>query len=297
MQEFDPNENPGVARSVGEIVDRVTLLVHDEIELAKAELMSAVQNLVRGTVAGVLGGIFAVFGLVIFLQAVALFLNDLFDWDNYPWLGYLVVAMMLFIFGALAAFFAAKKIKKGSQLTPEMAIEEARKTQEALRPPEPVEAQVVPATAQQATQQATQPTTQPATKPATQQTKPATPSAAPAKPAAPAPGKPAAPAPAGDDKSAKRAAKEAAKAKAKAEKQRAKEEEAAAKAKAKADKEAAKARAEAEQQAEKARKQAEKQAEKDRKQAEKAAKKAGDKKQSKGDDQPPKAGPPAAGGN
>ncbi len=163
MQEFDPQDNPGVARSVGEIVDRVTLLVHDEIELAKSEVLAAVQDLVRGTVAGVLGGIFAIFGLVIFLQAAALFLNDLFDWNAYPWLGYLAVAMLLFIFGAIAALVAMRKIKKGSQLTPDLAIAEARKTQDALRPPEPVDAAVVPAGVVQAQAQAQEQAPAPAT--------------------------------------------------------------------------------------------------------------------------------------
>ena len=108
MQDFDPqDDNLGVARAIGEIVDRTTLIVHDEIELGKAEILAAVQDLVRGSVAGILGGIFGVFGLVIFLQAGALFLNDLFNWNAYPWLGYLTVAMILFIFGGIAAWIAA----------------------------------------------------------------------------------------------------------------------------------------------------------------------------------------------
>lgn len=304
LQEFDPQDNPGVARSIGEIVDRVTLLVHDEIELAKTEILAAVQDLLRGTVAGVLGGIFAVFGLVIFLQAAALFLNDLFDWNSYPWLGYLVVAFTLFIFGGIAAFVAMRKIKKGSQLTPELAIAEARKTQEALRPPEPIEGAVVP------TGEVVE-----AQPPAAAQPVPAAP-VAPA-PAAPAPPAPAPPAPPVSDKTAKRAAKEAEKARAKAEKeaakaraeaekqaekarqvaakQQAEAEKQAAKEKAEAEKQAAKAKDEADKQAAKAKAEADKQAAKARKQAEKQAKKDGKKSGGKGDGGPGGANQPPAG--
>ncbi len=273
MQDTDPrDDNLGVARSIGEIVDRTTLLVHDEIELAKAEVRSSLQDLLRGSVAGVLGGVFAVFGLVIFLQALALFLNDLFDWDSYPWLGYLTVAMGLFIIGGIVALFAMRSIKKGSQLTPEMAIEEARKTQEALKGPEPLEAEAVAVTT--AAPVAAQPAA----------AVPAQPAAA--QPAQPVPAEPA-PLPPLDEKTAKRAAKEAEKARAQAEKEAAKQASEAAKqaardrkaaeqAAANAKREAAKAQAAADKQAAKQAAQAEKLAKQEEKARAKAAKKRGD---------------------
>lgn len=129
----NPRETPPLGQSVGEIIDRTTALVHEEIELAKAEVAIALKNLLRGSVASILGGVFAFFGLIILLMGISLFLTDLIN-DDYPWIGFFVVAVFLFVIGAIAAAFALKKIQKGSRIVPEMAIDEARKTQDALRP-------------------------------------------------------------------------------------------------------------------------------------------------------------------
>lgn len=131
FNEKEQPENPGIARSVGEIIDNFTLLVHDEIELAKAEVAQSAQNLLRGSVAGVLGGVFAFFGLFIFLIGISFLINDALDFGNWP--GFLIVAFMLFFFGAIAAVFALRKIKKGSHIAPTKAIAEARLTQAALQ--------------------------------------------------------------------------------------------------------------------------------------------------------------------
>ncbi|MBI5309472.1 MAG: phage holin family protein [Actinobacteria bacterium] len=128
----DPRETPPLGQSVGEIIDRTTTLVHEEIELAKAEIAISLKNLLRGSVASILGGIFAFFGLIILLIGISFFLSDLLG--DYIWLGFFIVALGLFVVGAIAAVFALRKIQKGSQIVPAMAISEARKTQEALRP-------------------------------------------------------------------------------------------------------------------------------------------------------------------
>lgn len=128
----DPRDNQPLGQSIGEIVDRTTALIHDEIELARAEITIALKNLLRGSVATILGGIFAFFGLIILLMGISLFLTDLIA-DQYPWIGFFIVALFLFLIGAIAAVFALRKIQRGAKLVPQMAIDEARKTQEALR--------------------------------------------------------------------------------------------------------------------------------------------------------------------
>lgn len=128
----DPREKQPLGQSVGEIVDLTTALVHDEIELARTEVTIALKNLLRGSVATILGSVFAFFGLIIMLMGLSLFLTDLIA-DQYPWIGFFVVALFLFIIGAIAAVFALKKIQKGSKLIPETAIDEARKTREAVK--------------------------------------------------------------------------------------------------------------------------------------------------------------------
>ena len=54
---------------------------------------------------------------------------------NNPWLGYLIVAVLLFIFGAIAGFVAARFFKKGAPPTPQMAIEEAQLIKETVTAP------------------------------------------------------------------------------------------------------------------------------------------------------------------
>jgi uncharacterized membrane protein YqjE len=286
MNDNTPNNdgNQPLGQSISDIVDRTTTIVHEEIELAKAELAVSLQNLLRGSVAGIVGGVFAFFGLFVLLIGLSFFIGDaLGKW--YPWLGFFIVAFFLFLFGALLAVFALKKIKKGSHLVPEQAISEAKATKAALAPEPP---------AQQFESVAVEETTVAGGSPAgvgpSEMPKPA-PTAEPivdphdaeaaellaaAKEAVDAPqagADPPAPTfvtdrkdvPFGDDD---KAAKAAAKAEAKAAKE-------AAKAQAKADKEAAKAQAAAEKQAAKEMKAAEKEAAKAKKEADKAIKKAG----------------------
>lgn len=127
-----PEENTPLGASISEIIDRTTKIVHEEIELAKAEMSVALQDLLRGSVAGIVGGVFAFFGLFILLIAFSFLVADAVGaW--YPWLGFFIVAFLCFLVGALLAFVALKKIKKGSQLAPTQAIDEAKQTKSALQ--------------------------------------------------------------------------------------------------------------------------------------------------------------------
>lgn len=126
---FDPNESRSIGATVLQITDKVATLIHDEVELAKAEVVGSVKNLVRGAIVGIVAAVFAVFGLIFLLHFIALIISDAI---GQAWAGYGIVAGSLFVLGALAAWIASRKLKKGSNLMPEQAIEEARKTEEAI---------------------------------------------------------------------------------------------------------------------------------------------------------------------
>ena len=117
-----------LGRAVNDVVEKTQLLVHEEIELAKAEVTDKVTKLIKGAVVGIAAGLFAVLALFLFLHAASWavwdFTNDLSD-DNF-WLGFTVIAVLLVLLGAVAGFLAAKFLKKGAPPTPEMAIEEAQ---------------------------------------------------------------------------------------------------------------------------------------------------------------------------
>lgn len=112
------------AAAVNDVANRATLLVREEIELAKAEVQEKATSLAKGTAVGVAAGTFIAVGLLFLLEAIAWLLYALFFNDVF-W-GFLIVAGGLFILGGLAGFIAQRALKRGAPPTPDMAIAEAR---------------------------------------------------------------------------------------------------------------------------------------------------------------------------
>jgi hypothetical protein len=119
-------------KNLGEIVtevsEKASLLVRQEIDLAKAEVTTKVSKLGRGAAIGAAAGVFLIFGVTMFFHGLAWLLNDLFNWDTDLWAGFAVVAAILFLLAILAAFIALRLFKKGAPPTPDMAIEQAKRT-------------------------------------------------------------------------------------------------------------------------------------------------------------------------
>ena len=111
--------------------ERASLLVREEIELAKAEIGERVSKLVRGAIVGIVGGVFFVVGLLFLLQAAAWAVYLIFGGTSY-WAGFLIVAGLLFLLGALAGALAYRAVRKGSPPAPTMAIDEAKKIRETV---------------------------------------------------------------------------------------------------------------------------------------------------------------------
>jgi uncharacterized membrane protein YqjE len=133
----DPRTKPPTDqsdKSVGELVfdvsERTSTLVREEIELAKAEVSEKVNQLVRGSVVGIVAAVFLFFSLLLVMHGVAWLLNDLV-FDNL-WLGFFVEAALFLLIGAIAVLVAVRAIKKGAPPTPDLAIEEAKLTRERL---------------------------------------------------------------------------------------------------------------------------------------------------------------------
>jgi len=130
-----PPDDTG-SKSLGEIVadvsEKASQLVREEIELAKAEVKDKVSKLTRGAVAGAAAGVFLIFGITMFFHGLAWLFNDIFNWDDDVWAGFAVVTGILFLLGALAGLLALRLFKKGSPPTPDLAIEEAKRTRAEL---------------------------------------------------------------------------------------------------------------------------------------------------------------------
>lgn len=125
----------GADKSLGDVVTEVTekasLLVREEIELAKAEVSEKVTKLGKGAGALAAAGVLAVFALIFLLEALAWFLNDAFDWTT-VWPGFLVTFFIIIIVGGLAGYLGVRWLKGGAPPTPDLAIEEAKRTREVL---------------------------------------------------------------------------------------------------------------------------------------------------------------------
>ncbi|HVG75113.1 MAG TPA: phage holin family protein [Thermoleophilaceae bacterium] len=126
----------GADKSLGEIVaevsEKASQLVREEIELAKAEVTDKVSKLTRGAGVAAAAGVFLVFGVTMFFHGLAWFLDDVFNWEDNVWAGFAVVTALLFILAILAALLAYRLFKKGAPPTPDMAIEEAKRTRAEL---------------------------------------------------------------------------------------------------------------------------------------------------------------------
>ena len=127
------NQAHELAQTVQEVGERVSVLVREEIELAKAELTQKVTKLLRGIVIGVAAGIFAVTGLLFLLHGMAwLAWFALPVGDSSVFWGFFVVAGLLFVLGGVAGYLAARFFKESTPPVPEMAIDEAQKIRRTL---------------------------------------------------------------------------------------------------------------------------------------------------------------------
>ena len=128
-----PQRDPrSVAEMAIDVSERVSYLVREEIELAKAEITEKATSLIKGSVVGIAAGVFVLLGLAMLMHAIAWLLNDLFFGDTI-WLGFLVEAVMWFVVAGVAGALAFKAVKAGAPPTPDMAIEEGKEIREALQ--------------------------------------------------------------------------------------------------------------------------------------------------------------------
>lgn len=120
------------ATAVTEVSERMSTLVREEVELAKAEVSEKVTSILRGTAAVAAGAVFGVFALIFLLETIAWAINAIFiSGAGDLWLGFLVVFIILLLLTAAAGLFAWRKLRVGAP-TPDMAIDEAKKIRETV---------------------------------------------------------------------------------------------------------------------------------------------------------------------
>jgi protein-S-isoprenylcysteine O-methyltransferase Ste14 len=118
-----PQQSESLATAITEVSEKMSVLVREEIELAKAEVVTKVSSIARGAAAVAVGAVFGVFALVFVLLSTAWGINSA---TGSLWLGFVIVMALLLALTAGAFLFAWRKLKVGPP-TPKMAIDEAKK--------------------------------------------------------------------------------------------------------------------------------------------------------------------------
>jgi len=123
----------GIATAITEVSERASLLIREEIELAKTEVTEKATKLVKGAIVGIAAGVFLLTALFFVLIGFAWLLYYLLPGNDYTYFwGFFAMAAILVVLGAIASLIAAKVVKKGSPPVPSMAIEEARLIRETV---------------------------------------------------------------------------------------------------------------------------------------------------------------------
>ena len=135
MSENGVTQQETASKELGEIVGNVSkqasLLVSEEIALAKAEVSEKVSKLGKGVAGFALAGFFALMMLIFLLHMLSWGFADWFGFKT--WVGYGMTTGLLLLLTGLSALIGLRLVKKGSPPSPQMAIEEAKKTQAALK--------------------------------------------------------------------------------------------------------------------------------------------------------------------
>ena len=119
------NQQESIAQAIAEVSEKLTQLVRDEIELAKAEVMQKLASLRAGIVGIAIAAVFALLAVPFLLLTIAWSINDA---TGDLWLGFVVVLVVLVLGMAGGGLLAWRKLKVGAP-TPTMAIDEAKKIQ------------------------------------------------------------------------------------------------------------------------------------------------------------------------
>jgi hypothetical protein len=126
----EPGERTdSLAAAVTEVSDKLSLLVREEIELAKVEMSAKATSIARGAAAGAVGAVCGVFALIFVLLTIAWGINSA---TTSLWIGFAVVMLLLVALTAGAFLFAWRKLRVGAP-TPQMAIDEAKKITDTVK--------------------------------------------------------------------------------------------------------------------------------------------------------------------
>jgi uncharacterized membrane protein YqjE len=127
--ETEANTNSGVGPAAKQVAEHASSLARLELELAVLELKRKVTSLGIGLGLGAGALLFVLFGLGFTFATIAAGLATTMS----TWLALLITTALLFVLGGILAIVGVTLIRKSTPPIPEQAIEEARRTTEALK--------------------------------------------------------------------------------------------------------------------------------------------------------------------
>ena len=123
---------PGLGTAIKNVREHATTLVGLEVELAKLELQNKAAALGAGVALFVAAAVLVVYGVGFLFATIAAGLATFLP----TWVAILIVTLLLFLLAALLGIVGRSQLRKGTPPVPEQALEEARKTSEALKAPD-----------------------------------------------------------------------------------------------------------------------------------------------------------------
>jgi uncharacterized membrane protein YqjE len=122
-------------QSIGGLVRDATThlstLVRGELELARTEIAGEVKKGLTGSVSLIVALVVFLLALPFIFVTLALSFNDMFDWENHPWLGFLVIVVVFVVAGIFLVWRGIRKFKRIH--APQRTIDSAKSTVAALR--------------------------------------------------------------------------------------------------------------------------------------------------------------------
>jgi hypothetical protein len=140
------SDQTNLVGAIQDVSERASVLVREEIELAKAEVSQKVAKLGKGAAIAAAAGFFVIGALILILFGFAYLAYWAIPFpgdtaNNQVFWGFFTVAAILLLLAGLAGYVAARAFKAGSPPAPQMAIDEARLIKETVtssRPATPV---------------------------------------------------------------------------------------------------------------------------------------------------------------
>src|SRR5262249_36018880 len=107
-----PTDDQSVGELIFDVSEKTSVLVREEIELAKAEVSEKVGKIIRGSAVGAAAGVFAAFALVLIVEGIAWLLDEEV-FNGKAWPGFFVEAAIFLLIAAAAGYFAYRAFQAG----------------------------------------------------------------------------------------------------------------------------------------------------------------------------------------